>query len=67
MEPTLETIDDFNGKESVSKKRDIREVIVLCVGIGIALVIAANLFNTVPDYIGKTPIEKANLNFPQYQ
>jgi hypothetical protein len=65
MEPSLENIDDFRGEESQEKKRTVREVIVLCLAIGFGLVVAANLFNTVPDYLGKTPIEKTNFNMPQ--
>jgi len=64
MEPTLETIEDFNGKESSEKKKNVREVVIICLGIGLALVVAANVFNTVPDYIGKKPIEKVNPNLP---
>lgn len=64
MEPMLENIDDFNGNESEEKRKTVREVIILCLGIGFALVVAANLFHTVPDYIGKVPVEKANFNFP---
>ncbi|HHD77409.1 MAG TPA: hypothetical protein ENK97_01330 [Campylobacteraceae bacterium] len=67
MEPTLETIEDFNGDASKSKKREVREAVMLCVGLGIALAIAASLFNTVPDYIGKSPIEKTNFNIPPIQ
>ena len=67
MEPMLENIDDFNGTESKEKRKTVREVIVLCLGIGLALVVAANVFNTVPDYIGKVPVDKANFNFPQPQ
>ncbi|RUM64403.1 MAG: hypothetical protein DSZ05_07495 [Sulfurospirillum sp.] len=65
MEPTLEEIDDFNNHESEEKRKMVREVIVLCLGIGFALFVAANLFNTVPDYIGKTPIDQTNFNLPQ--
>ena len=67
MEPTLEMIDDFKGKASKNKRKTVREVVVLCLAIGVGLVVAAALFNTVPGYVGKTPVEKANLNFPQYQ
>ena len=67
MEPMLENIDDFNGTESKEKRKTVREVIVLCLGIGLALVVAANVFNTVPDYIGKVPADKANFNVPQPQ
>ncbi|GEM_PF-6256775 len=65
MEPTLENIDDFRGEESQEKKKMVKEVVMLCLGIGFGLVVAANIFNTVPDYIGKTPIEKTNINLPQ--
>ena len=67
MEPMLENIDDFNGTESKEKRKTVREVIVLCLGIGLVLVVAANVFNTVPDYIGKVPVDKANFNVPQPQ
>jgi len=65
MEPTLENIDDFRGEESQEKKKMVKEVVMLCLGIGFGLVVAANIFNTVPDYIGKIPIEKTNFNLPQ--
>ncbi len=67
MEPMLENIEDFNGNESQEKRKTVREVIILCLGIGLVLVVAANVFNTVPDYIGKTPAQEANFNIPPLQ
>ncbi len=67
MEPMLENIDDFNGNESQEKRKTIREVIILCLGIGLVLVVAANIFNTVPDYVGKVPAQQANFNIPPLQ
>jgi len=65
MEPKLENIDDFNGHESSEKKKIVKEVVILCLGIGFAIFAAANIFGKVPDYIGKSPIEQTNINMPQ--
>ncbi len=64
MEPTLEEIEDFNGNESKEKKKMIREVVILCLGIGLALTVASNIFNTVPDYVGKDATHIKSFNVP---
>jgi len=53
-EPTLENIEDYNGKESQTKKSIINKVIIFCLVIGTLLAIAKVTNNTVSDYIGTT-------------
>jgi len=67
MEPSLEQIDDFNGNESKAKRKMVRDVVILCLGIGVALVVASNLFNTVPDYVGQDANKQVNFNIPPVQ
>ena len=51
-EPTLNQIDDYNGKESSSKRKTINFVILFCIVISIAYGIIKFNYNSVDDYIG---------------
>ena len=56
-EPSLEKIDDYNGKESKQKKNTVRVVIIFCLVVGAFF---AYLKSTSNDYVG-TP-EKSGIN-----
>ncbi len=51
-EPSLEQIDDYNGKESPEKRRLIYLVVLFILVVGAAYAIVKYNFNTVDDYIG---------------
>ena len=51
-EPTLNQIDDYNGKESTSKRKTINLVILFCIIVSIAYGIIKFNYNSVDDYIG---------------
>ena len=51
-EPTLEQIDDYNGKESKNKKNTINIVIIALIIISAIYVFIKINNSTVDDYIG---------------
>jgi hypothetical protein len=51
-EPSLEKIDDFNGKESKSKRNTIRLILIGLIVIGIVYSFFKYENNQVSDYIG---------------
>ena len=59
-EPSLDQIEDYNGKESKEKKNTVRLVVLFCIVVGIGYAIAKFNNDSVNDYIG-TP-EKPGLN-----
>ena len=58
-EPSLEKIDDYNGKESKQKKNTVRVVIIFCLVVG-AFFAYLKSTSTPNDYVG-TP-EKSGIN-----
>ena len=58
-EPSLEKIDDYNGKESKEKKNTVRVVIIFCLVVG-AFFAYLKSTSTSNDYVG-TP-EKPAIN-----
>lgn len=58
-EPSLEKIDDYNGKESKQKKNTVRVVIIFCLVVG-AFFAYLKSTSTPNDYVG-TP-EKSDIN-----
>lgn len=48
-EPSLEEIDDFNGRGSEEKRRTVNFVILACLFVGAIYTIAKVNFNTVSD------------------
>ena len=58
-EPSLEKIDDYNGKESKQKKNTVRVVIIFCLVVG-AFFAYLKSTSTLNDYVG-TP-EKSGIN-----
>jgi hypothetical protein len=59
-EPSLDQIEDYNGKESKEKKNTVRLVVLFCIVVGIGYAIAKFNNDSVNVYIG-TP-EKPGLN-----
>lgn len=59
-EPSLEKIDDFNGKESKEKRNTVRLVIIGLIIFGALYSVIKYNFNQVDDYVG-TP-EKPGIN-----
>lgn len=51
-EPTLGKIDDYNGKESTSKRKTINLIILGLILLGAIYVGVKSQFNSVNDYIG---------------
>lgn len=51
MEPTLDTIDDYNNNESIEKKRTINKVILGLLIIGVFYAVAKDYFSIVSDEI----------------
>jgi len=51
-EPTLKTIDDYENKESVQKRKNIRLIIISLVICAAILSYIKITHNTVSDYIG---------------
>ncbi len=51
FEPTLNSIDDYNGNESKEKKIIVRNVVILCLLIG-AVIAYFKLTSMPSDYIG---------------
>lgn len=58
-EPSLDKIDDYNGKESKQKRNTVRLIVILCLVVGAVFVYLKNTSN-VDDYIG-TP-EQPGIN-----
>lgn len=58
-EPSLDKIDDYDGKESKQKKNTVRLIVVLCLVVGAFFVYLKNT-STVDDYVG-TP-EQPGIN-----
>ncbi len=55
FEPTMEQIDDYNGKESETKKNTIKNVIWITLTIGAVLALAHHLYGVVDDQIPGVP------------
>jgi hypothetical protein len=51
-EPTLETIDDYDGKESNSKKRIVKIVVLSLFVMGVIYAGIKYQYNSVDDYVG---------------
>jgi hypothetical protein len=51
-EPTLEEIDDYNGKESPEKRRTVILVVLFCLAVGIVYAIFQYNYSNESDYIG---------------
>ena len=50
-EPSLEKIDDYNGKESKEKRNTVKLVIVFCLVVG-SIFSYLRYTSTVDDYVG---------------
>jgi hypothetical protein len=55
FEPTMESIEDYNGNESAEKKRTIRYVIIALLAVGVIYTTAHHYFGTVDDQIEDAP------------
>ncbi|PIF04133.1 MAG: hypothetical protein CSA86_03290 [Arcobacter sp.] len=51
-EPTLEQIEDYNGKESKTKRNTVRLVILFCISVGIVYSLAKYFYSEPDEYIG---------------
>lgn len=61
-EPTLDQIDDYNGKESSTKRKTVRLVVLFCVIVGIAYAVVKYNYSGQSDYIGTK--ENPGINIP---
>ena len=59
-EPSMDQIEDYNGKESKEKRNIVRLVILFCIVVGIGYAIAKYNSTDVDEYVG-TP-ENPGLN-----
>ena len=59
-EPSLDQIEDYNGKESKEKRNTVRLVVLFCIVVGIGYAIAKLNYTNNEEYVG-TP-EKPGLN-----
>ena len=59
-EPSMDQIEDYNGKESKEKKNTVRLVVLFCIVVGIGYAIARFNYTNDKEYVG-TP-EKPGLN-----
>jgi len=55
FEPTLKTIDDYNGGETQEKRQTIRLVIISILVIGLTYSVAIRSFATADDQITGVP------------
>jgi len=51
-EPTLDQIEDYNGKESSKKRNTVRLVILFCIMVGIVYSIVKYNYSSQSEYIG---------------
>ena len=51
-EPSLEKIDDYDGKESPEKRNTVRRVIIFLLVIGAIYAFIKSNTNSVDDYVG---------------
>jgi len=51
-EPTLEQIEDYNGKESSKKRNTVRLVVLFCIAVGIVYSIAKYSYSEQDEYVG---------------
>jgi hypothetical protein len=51
-EPSLETIDDYDGKESPEKRKTVRFIILALILVGIVYSLIKTNSSEVSDYIG---------------
>ena len=51
-ELSLDKIEDYNDKESASKRKTVRLVIVICLIVGAVFAFFKSSFNEVNDYVG---------------
>ena len=59
-EPSMDQIEDYNGKESKEKKNTVRLVILFCIVVGIGYAITKLNYTNDEEYVGTT--EKPGLN-----
>jgi hypothetical protein len=66
MEPSLEQIEDYNGKESVEKKRTVRAVILFLLSCGIVYAVLKNYYDThTPESMNPIVEKQGTIPYPK--
>jgi len=61
-EPSLDQIEDYNGKESSKKRNTVRLVVLFCIAVGIFYAVIKYNYANETDYVGTK--ESPGINIP---